>query len=156
MISNGVKRNLLALVLFIFLAIAGISGFVLAYSKETDLTNQAVEPVFEPVLQPVFDPAILNWEKVSSAIPWEARDSQAVVVSEDKIWLTGGMQFEEKILNDIWYSENGKDWFLATASAPWAARQGHGLVSYKDKLWIAGQLDVKAVGGKNDVWFSTF
>jgi hypothetical protein len=37
----------------------------------------------------IFNTNLLSWQEVKSPIPWSPRDSHAVVVYQDKMWLMG-------------------------------------------------------------------
>lgn len=95
----------------------------------------------------------IDWFKVKN-IPWKPRWDHAVAVFNEKIFLTGGMNLNEEIFNDIWSFSDGINWSLVTNNAPWMPRQGHALKVYKGKLWLIGRLNDSENGGLNDVWFS--
>ncbi|MEK7080304.1 MAG: hypothetical protein AAB925_00530 [Patescibacteria group bacterium] len=161
-----INKILFTLILFIFLAIAGISGFVFAYSKEIETINQTQEQVLKPALQPVFDPAALNWEQTSSVIPWQARDSQAVVVFKNKMWLMGGLdanglvlkpglvQYEKALhFSDVWSSDDGINWQMVAKTSPWGDRRSIQVVEFKNKMWLMGGWG-PVVKCQNDTWSS--
>lgn len=163
------KKILFAPVLLIILAFAGISSFVFAYSKGTEKTNQLQEtpaPIIKPATQPVFDPASLNWEQLPSTIPWETRDSNAVVVYKDKLWLMGGLDANGHVISpgnvdygnathfsDVWNSEDGAVWQLVAKTSPWKNRRSIQVVDFKGKMWLMGGWGPET-GYKNDVWSS--
>ena len=91
---------------------------------EKETVAAIVEPALElPEPEPVFNAEVLDWEQVSNQIPWEERDSHAVVIYKDKLWLMGGLnanglvvkpglvQYDKaKYFSDVWSSEDGITW----------------------------------------------
>ncbi|MEO0102786.1 MAG: hypothetical protein ABIK81_03690, partial [candidate division WOR-3 bacterium] len=66
------------------------------------------------------------WVKATDAAGWSPRWGHTSVVAQNRIWVIAGG--DERIWkNDVWYSFNGRDWFLAIDSSPWTPR--HGAVS---------------------------
>ncbi len=74
----------------------------------------------------------------------------AIAVLNDIIYLLGGE--EVRLKNDVWYSEDGREWQLANPSSPWAARACFSSVSFQDRIWLFGGRD--SLGLRNDVWYS--
>lgn len=117
-----------------------------------------------------FNPENLEWLQISSAAPWEPRDSGEVFVFRNKIWLIGGLNGESKVKReadghyvvqywlaphfaDIWNTENGLDWNLVTTSAPWGPRRSMSVVFFNNKLWLLGGWS-PTFGYVNDIWNS--
>ena len=113
-----------------------------------------------------FNPVSLNWKEALVSAPWEKRDSQAVVVYKDKIWVMGGVDANGHVispgdvdygdspyLSDIWSSVDGKNWQLVLNEAPWGNRRSIEVVDFKGKMWLMGGWGPE-VGYKNDVWSS--
>lgn len=100
-----------------------------------------------------------NWDRVCDPAPWKTRLGAAGAVFKGKMWILGGNEQYHKgakfLLNDVWCTEDGKNWTKITEHAPWPARAYHAAVVFDDKLWIIG-------GGNyrpdplsfNDVWYS--
>ena len=108
----------------------------------------------------------LRWTKVDTVTPWEARDSGEVFLFQDTIWMMGGINGNKTVrenktidywkaphFNDIWYSENGKQWTQATAAAAWPPRRSMSVVFFKEKLWMFGGWS-PVTGYTNDIWSS--
>ncbi len=113
-----------------------------------------------------FDPASLSWQEATLGADWPKRDSHAVVVFKDKIWVTGGLNGDENVLapnaveywnspyfKDVWNSDNGINWTLVATNTPWSNRRSIQVVVFKDKLWLMGGWG-PYVNYKNDVWYS--
>jgi leucine-zipper-like transcriptional regulator 1 len=99
----------------------------------------------------------INWKEANASAPWSGRYDHAVVTFKDKLWLMGGCGFGEGVestKNDIWSSENGKDWELVVEHAPWPARHGHTSVVFKDKIWTISGWNTEQGKGLKDVWYS--
>ncbi|WP_236973647.1 Kelch repeat-containing protein [Membranihabitans maritimus] len=101
-----------------------------------------------------------NWDLVVESANWDPRCAAAIVEFKGKIWLLGGTNDyyygdEESLLNDVWYSEDGKDWKLATDNAGWPPRAFHQAVVLNNKIYLMGggnyDPEYKAY---NDVWSS--
>jgi hypothetical protein len=114
----------------------------------------------------IFNPSLLSWEKVTTPIPWQPRDSHGVLVFKDKLWLIGGLNgngFVEKPgvvrysqaphFSDIWCSEDGINWNLVTEKAPWGKRRSIQAVVFKNKIWLIPGWG-PWTGTKNEVWNS--
>ena len=101
-----------------------------------------------------------DWEQAAERAPWSARLGAAGAVFDGKMWILGGAQryydgTEKNLLNDVWYSTDGKHWTQATGRAPWPARAYHAAVAFDDKLWVFGGGNyLPEYQGFNDVWSS--
>ncbi len=80
--------------------------------------------------------------------------------TEDGIWFIGGVDNQNKIFNDIWYSGSNlisppptslPGWILKTSHAPWSARNGHSMLYYDNKVWLIGGGPGPG-NGNSDVW----
>ncbi len=145
--------------LLLSLALIGSIAFVFTYSNRQT-------PAPAPILQTVFNPVLLDWEQVSSPIPWENRDSHAVVVFRNKLWLMGGVdanglvikpglvQYEKAShFSDVWSSEDGQNWPLVAKKSLWQNRRSMQVVEFKNRMWLIGGWTPEA-GYQNDVWSS--
>ncbi len=101
-----------------------------------------------------------DWELVTGNAGWAPRCAAAIVVFKNKIWILGGTTAyyygdKESLLNDVWYSDDGKSWKLATADAGWPPRAYHQAVVLNDRVYImgGGNYDPE-YWGYNDVWSS--
>lgn len=110
--------------------------------------------------------------RVRSAAPFEARAGHTSLVFGGKIWVIGGNGTgpagTDVYHNDVWFSENGKDWVWAVADMDAAAlaasstkrftpRTEHTSVVFDGKMWVIGGRGVDAAGNPeyyNDVWSS--
>jgi len=101
-----------------------------------------------------------EWKQATAKAPWSARISGGLVSFKGKMWLLGGTEdyyfgTEKNLKNDVWFSENGKDWTQATAKAPWSPRSYLQAVVHDNKIWVMGGGNyVPTYSAKNDVWFS--
>lgn len=60
---------------------------------------------------------------------------------------------EKSLKNDVWISENGKDWELATADAGWSPRAYHQSAVLNGKMYVFGGGNyTPEYHAKNDVW----
>jgi hypothetical protein len=100
------------------------------------------------------------WIKVTDHTAWSPRDSGGEVVFKDHMWLLGGVERyfdgDEYLLNDVWYSEDGRDWTQAAGHAPWSPRAFHTALVFDGKLWVMGGGNYwPSPSAVNDVWSST-
>lgn len=100
----------------------------------------------------------LRWTKQTKT-DWGERISMAYVYYADKLWMFGGMKYQEKqFVNDVWFSADGINWQQGN-NAEWQPREGHKIIIFKNKLWLfGGAIEVLAdrTPSKflNDVWSS--
>lgn len=119
-----------------------------------------------PELEPEFNPYLLNWQQAVASAPWQARDSHAVLVYKNKIWLMGGLnanghvlrpgfvEYEKaKHMSDVWASNDGLSWQQIAKTSPWGERRSMQVVDFNGKIWLMGGWGPK-VGYKNDIWSS--
>jgi hypothetical protein len=83
----------------------------------------------------------------------------SVVTAGGRMWVIGGLDGSippNNVINDIWYSDDGKVWYQKNASAEFPARYGHSsIVTTGDRMWVIGGYDNSASGPPfNDVWYS--
>jgi hypothetical protein len=135
--------------------------YFLFFNKEAKKVN-----IEEKNIVSIFDPALLSWQEVTKSAVWQPRDSHAVVVYQDKIWLMGGLNGNDYVISpgtveynkaphfsDVWVSEDGINWNLVTEKAPWGKKRSIQAVVFQDKMWLIpgwGPLD----GLKSEVWYS--
>jgi len=162
------KIKILVILVIVLIASLGVSWLLLVQNKEqaqviepkkeaNNKTEQIAQPplLSENINEKVFQPNNLVWQNITTEADWERRDAHTAVVFKDKMWVLGGVgeNFPTHTKNDVWASDNGKDWALIKNNAPWRARRGHASVVFQDKIWIMGG----ATGGEiflNDVWAS--
>src|SRR5262245_25646765 len=111
-----------------------------------------------------------EWQEITSSAPFAPRDGAGALTYQGKMWLIGGWNPGDKKFfpricnNEVWSSENGKDWTLVKlnsflddkfdATKDWEGRHTAGYVVFKDKMWVIGG-DVNQHHYQNDVWTST-
>lgn len=101
-----------------------------------------------------------DWSLETGTASWTPRIAAAVVEFKGKMWLLGGIENyyfgdEKSLKNDVWYSEDGKEWTLATADAGWAPRAYHQAAVLNGKIYVFGGGNyVPDYLAMNDVWSS--
>jgi cell division septation protein DedD len=93
---------------------------------------------------------------VTDLAPWGLRNSFAVAVFNERIWLTGGwteasIGITGNYRSDVWCSSDGVNWSRKTAQASWSPRIDHALVAHAGKLYVLGGY---FLGELSDVWSS--
>jgi len=101
-----------------------------------------------------------NWDLVTETAGWSPRCAAAVVTFRGKLFILGGTSEyydcgDSCLLNDVWYSEDGKNWILATDNAGWPPRAYHQAVVLNNRIYVmgGGNYDPE-YHGYNDVWSS--
>lgn len=84
-----------------------------------------------------------RWTLVTEAAGWSPRCAAAIVNFKGKLWVLGGTtDYYEgdttSLLNDVWYSEDGKHWTMATKHADWPPRAYHQAVVLNDRIYLMG------------------
>jgi hypothetical protein len=81
-----------------------------------------------------------HWRREVASAPWQPRWGSALFVSNDKLWLIGGLSSVEPIrnLNDIWSSPDGRRWTRELADAPWPARHVWAASSHANRMYLLG------------------
>ena len=77
---------------------------------------------------PDFDPTL----------DWEGRHTAGYVVFKNRMWIVGGDPLQKHYQNDVWSSEDGRNWQCVTSDAPWGPRALHYTVAFKDRIWVMG------------------
>ena len=130
-----------------------------------------------------------SWQKLvesDASGHWPARAYFQAVTKGNAMYVLGGQNFNlvpnpgcaflppgvpcdppvvpaSDFFNDVWRSENGRDWVRLTADAGWHGRAGLSSVVFKDEIYVLGGSfndDSSIVGGPpvrvyfNDVWKS--
>ena len=103
-----------------------------------------------------------NWTLVTKEAPWLHSDLPMTVVFKNRMWMMGGWYNGRlpghSASNQVWSSENGKDWKQVTGHAGWSPRLASAIVKFKGKMWILGGIEDYYFGDddslKNDVWSS--
>jgi hypothetical protein len=162
------KFNLITIIIVLIITAVICAAVYKKINSENKANNQRSAGITTPETppNPMFNPDSLNWEQALSAAPWEGRDSHAVVVFKNKIWLMGGVDGTKRLISpgnvdygnaphfsDVWSSEDGKNWQLILAKAPWGERRSMQVVDFKGKMWLMGGWGPE-IGYKNNVWSS--
>lgn len=98
----------------------------------------------------------IDWQLVIEHAPWSERRSLPIIVFKDKMCLFGGWEQLRygQYKNDVWCSQDGKDWQELASNTEWSPREGHSVVFFKDKLWLLAGVDFFKKELFNDVWYS--
>jgi hypothetical protein len=110
-----------------------------------------------------------KFQIVTDSVPFGVRIGHEALVYHDRMWVIGGWDrgyVENKgWQNDVWYSDNGKDWIKAIDSAAFSPRMSFSAFVLDDKMWVIGgncgiagfsrQLPYDTSWDANDVWWST-
>ncbi len=103
-----------------------------------------------------------NWKLVTKDAPWLHSDLPMSITFKNRMWMMGGWYNGRlpghSASNQVWSSQNGKEWKQVTKKAGWSPRVAAAIVEFKDKMWILGGVEDYYFGNekslKNDVWSS--
>lgn len=111
----------------------------------------------------------MNWEEVTASAPWAPRAGAEAVAFSDYIYLLGG---EDGFIclpggrcppyyNDVWRTQDGKNWELVVEEAEWPSRPGHRVVPFLGNMVLFGGFglstdpsDPFAPANPMDIWVS--
>ena len=93
-----------------------------------------------------------NWRRETDAAEWEGRNSHQAVSHNGRLYVLGGLNYNENRLNDVWSSAEGKNWSLDDAE--WVRRWGHQALSHNGRLYVLGGYAGRFSNPLNDVWSS--
>jgi hypothetical protein len=96
------------------------------------------------------------WTRELEHAPWSPRGYAGTVVFDNKLWVIGGGNYlpEFNALNDVWCTEDGKNWTQVTAAGPWHPRIWFSTVVYRDHMWMLGGWSKVPDQNWGDVWYS--
>ena len=97
-----------------------------------------------------------HWEQVTANAGWPARAYHQAAVLDGKIYVFGGGNYvpEYTAFNDVWMSEDGKQWTRVTESAPWHPRLWFSSAVYRGRMWVLGGWSNNPSKNWDDVWYS--
>ncbi|MBN1309116.1 MAG: hypothetical protein JXA18_14425, partial [Chitinispirillaceae bacterium] len=97
---------------------------------------------------------ILN--QVNSHAEFSARAEHSTIAFNNKLWIIGGndnpQPWNYTYNNDIWYSDNGINWFLSTDSADFSSRGEHACEIFNNNMLIISGTNDR--DNFRDVWSS--
>ena len=97
-----------------------------------------------------------NWMRKTNNAGWSGRSSHQALSHNGRLYVLGGRNSNRqgrnnKNLNDVWSSADGKRWVLETDEAGWSGRYSHQALSHNGRLYVLGGEDGSRL---NDVWSS--
>jgi hypothetical protein len=96
----------------------------------------------------------ITWRLVTPKADWTERRGHAIVVYDNKMWLMGGSKSSgqpnkppTESFNDVWSSQDGRNWTLLVRNADWSGREPQ-VVVFNNKFYLVGDTN------KSDIWTS--
>jgi hypothetical protein len=90
-----------------------------------------------------------TWRMFPNDNSWGWRDGAGLLVLGGRLFLLGGYRGGEGNQNEVWTSDNVRDWTQLVHEAPWPGRHGAAWLVHDEQLWvISGDLE-------EDVWSSS-
>lgn len=111
--------------------------------------------------------ASLTWQEATAQAPWQERDAPAAFLFNNAMYIAGGIDGNEVTrqksvaywnaphFNDVWKTENGKDWTRVTKQAEWSNRRSMSIVPFNGKLFMIGGWSPEGGYKKIGIWTST-
>jgi hypothetical protein len=98
----------------------------------------------------------VHWEKEKEHAEWAPRAYHQVVAFNQKLYLMAGGNYTPTYAahNDVWESENGRDWKRLAEKAPWHERLWFTSVTYRGHLWVLGGWSNNPSKNWDDAWFT--
>lgn len=90
-----------------------------------------------------------GWTLEAEHANWSARDGLVALATPNELCVIGGAN--NTYLNDVWCSQDGKNFTLRTSSANFSARGYFAGTVFDDNLWISGGNSIGTF--MNDVWY---
>ena len=99
-----------------------------------------------------------TWTQETADADWPPRSLHQALSHKGRIYVLGGVTYNDEELNDVWSSADGQNWSLETDGADWSVRSGHQALSHKGRIYVmSGGVNIYGENpiGKSDVWSST-
>lgn len=105
-----------------------------------------------------------NWTEVNATNLFEGRTGETAFVFQNRIWLIAGRVLETNETNpdnltyvpknDVWYTEDGINWFKQAENLNFGARFNHSSTVFNDKAYIMAGYYVDEITSayRNDIW----
>lgn len=152
------NKILAAVIGMIVVMVIGFAAKPYFSKKENAINNKVLEVKSGNVK--------LEWEELTDAAAWEARDSHAFFVFNDKMWIVGGLDGNGLVnenhqirydraphFNDVWNSEDGINWTKVSVEKIWPPRRSMSIIPYRGKLFSYGGWSPVS-GYFNRIWTS--
>ncbi len=155
------------LILTAVILVSSFGVFGILYVLDSAHLREKAEPItVAENIVPTFVPENLRWVEAVPSAAWEERDSGEAFVFQNKMWLMGGLNANQKVganhavdywtaphFNDIWNTEDGMQWQMVAATSAWAPRRSMTVALFNNKLWMLGGWS-PIDGYVNDIWTS--
>lgn len=101
----------------------------------------------------------VDWSLETEHAPWSRRQLFGLTqVFDGKLWVLGGgvtNYHPFKAYNDVWCSQDGREWTRVLDQAPWPGRIWSTSVVYRNRLWVLGGFQSEPEWKNlDDVWYS--
>lgn len=99
-----------------------------------------------------------DWKQETDKANWSPRLASGLVEFKGRMWILGGTENyyfgdDKSLKNDVWSSDDGKNWRLENPSAPWSPRAYHQAAVLGDTMYVFGGGNyVPKYHANNDVW----
>ncbi|WP_299186061.1 kelch repeat-containing protein [uncultured Aquimarina sp.] len=93
----------------------------------------------------------INWSLVSiSSSIFSARDLHTATVYNNKVWVVNGKSDTSRVVKDIWYSSDMRNWTRYDEIIPFESSHSHTCLAYGEELWLFGGYITSGTSG--EIW----
>ena len=125
----------------------------LTTSSKNSTTTWTTFPTSIPTTMTTTTLPVGVWIEQTPSAAFSPREGHTSLLFDSRMWVIGGGTYGPPYGHDVWYSTNGKDWFLATGEAGFIGRKFHASVIFDNKMWVIGGYN--GSNNLNDVWYSS-
>lgn len=81
-----------------------------------------------------------TWEQLTDNAPWQDRAYHGAISYKGKAYVLGGFVYQdpERVLPDVWETEDFVNWEIIRHYAPWGARENFGLIEFQGQVVLLG------------------
>ena len=79
----------------------------------------------------------ITWTLHVESAPWDPRQFHSVAIFDDRMWVLTGNYKPGFLMNDVWYSADGVNWYEVPGT-PWSIRHAVSVFVHDNALWMTG------------------
>lgn len=87
----------------------------------------------------------VEWELVTEKAPWNPRIHLTTIAFDDKIWVIDGTTTKENLTNEVWYSEDGKEWNQQNSVTKFPRTHASTVFVHDNVLYMSAGFDIDAI-----------
>ncbi len=87
----------------------------------------------------------VDWELVTDKAPWNPRIHLTISTFDNKIWLIDGTTAEENLTNEVWFSEDGRNWTQQNSLTKFPLTHASTVFSHNGSLYLSAGFNIDAI-----------